>query len=242
MKEAMHTVIELYNKELESNPEAPTGEESVKRLAHMFKLIDMENEGIKFYTNFIMVGKHNQTGSYQASEQSTMKQIENVIISMYQSVEECKQKIMEEHQVAEVKSFQLLEECQISTYYAEFQRILIACIEDYGESITNLFGIDSLLLFIDQIDKVSKEKGTQIIEHFLHNSQLDHFHNLLSRQHQTDFQLLPDQEFEIDLLCEEICNFSYYYQNYRIYVLNFLYTQLGADLNTHAKQEKFERV
>ena len=49
-----------------------------------------------------------------------MKQIENIIVSMYQNLEEVKQKIMEEHQVGEVKSFQLLEEFSFSQYYAEF--------------------------------------------------------------------------------------------------------------------------
>lgn len=38
--------------------------------------------------------------------------------------------------------------------------------------------------------------------------------------------LSSDQEFEIDLLCDELSNFSYYYQNYRIYILNFLYKQM----------------
>ena len=49
------------------------------------------------------------------------------------------------------------------------------CIEDYGESITNLFVLDSLVLFLKLIAKVSKEKETQIIEHFLYNSKLDHY-------------------------------------------------------------------
>jgi hypothetical protein len=53
--------------------------------------------------------------------------------------------------------------------------VLIDCIEDYGESILTLFGIDSLIVFLQQIDKVSKEKGMQIIEHFLHNTQLEHY-------------------------------------------------------------------
>ena len=56
---------------------------------------------------------------------------------------------------------------------------MIDCIEDYGESILTLFGVDSQLMFLSQIDKISKEKGTQIIEHFLHNTELDHYQNLL---------------------------------------------------------------
>lgn len=136
LKDSMQIAIDQFNEELEkqngsqgsdqiqsrdspSNPQAQ-GEEQVKRIAHMFKLINMQEEGMKFYTNFIMLGKHNMVANHQASEQSTMKQIENVIVSMYQNLEEVKQKIMEEQQVNEVKSFQLLEEFSFSQYYAEF--------------------------------------------------------------------------------------------------------------------------
>ena len=56
----------------------------------MFKDIKMEEEGMKFYTNFIMLGKSNVG---QASEQSTVKQIENVIISMYNNFEQTKAKL-----------------------------------------------------------------------------------------------------------------------------------------------------
>ena len=45
---------------------------------------------MKFYTNFIMLGKSNVG---QASEQSTVKQIENVIISMYNNFEQTKAKL-----------------------------------------------------------------------------------------------------------------------------------------------------
>lgn len=44
--------------------------------------------------------------------------------------------------------------------------------EDYGESIASLFGVNSLVMFIKQIDTISKEKGMQIIEHFTHNAEL----------------------------------------------------------------------
>jgi hypothetical protein len=50
--------------------------------------------------------------------------------------------------------------------------VLIDCVDDYGESIASLFGLPSLVLFLAQIDKISKEKGIQIIEHFLHNTSL----------------------------------------------------------------------
>lgn len=97
----MEIAIDQFNVELEttsqgSTPGNRTGEENVKKIAHMFKLINLQEEGMKFYTNFIMLGKHNAVASGQASEQSTMKQIENIIVSMYQSVEEIKQKIMDE--------------------------------------------------------------------------------------------------------------------------------------------------
>lgn len=83
---------------------------------------------------------------------------------MYNNFETTKAKLSVDY--AEVKSSQILEEFSFSQYYAEFQRILIDCIEDYGESIMSLFGIESLILFLKTIDQISKEKGTQIIEHF----------------------------------------------------------------------------
>ena len=43
---------------------------------------------------------------------------------------------------------QLLDEFQFSKYYAGLQKVIINCIEDYGESITSLFGVDSLLIFL----------------------------------------------------------------------------------------------
>ena len=66
----------------------------------------------------------------------------------------------------------MLEELRFSDFYGEFLKVLNECIEDYGDSISNLFGIDSLIVFLTQIDLTAKEKGTQIIEHFLHNSHL----------------------------------------------------------------------
>lgn len=46
----------------------------------------------------------------------------------------------------------------------------------------------------------------------------------------------------MDLLCEEVSNFSYYYQNYRIYVLNFLYDLLDNDLTAASKKDNFEKI
>lgn len=69
--------------------------------------------------------------------------------------------------------------------------MLIECIEDYGESITNLFGLDSLILFLSQIDRHSKEKGTQIIEHFMHNTNLEKYQTDVLQQG-SDCQLSAD--------------------------------------------------
>ena len=63
LKEQMQVAIDLFNMELEeqvkeNEANQTDGEENVKKIAHMFKLINMHEEGMKFYTNFIMVGKH----------------------------------------------------------------------------------------------------------------------------------------------------------------------------------------
>ena len=54
----------------------------------------------------------------------------------------------------------MLEELRFSDFYGEFLKVLNECIEDYGDSISNLFGIDSLIVFLTQIDLTAKEKGT----------------------------------------------------------------------------------
>ena len=54
--------------------------------------------------------------------------------------------------------------------------------------------------------------------------------------------LSSEDEFEVDLLCEEISNFSYYYQNYRIYILNFLYKLMDNDITTASKKENFDKI
>ena len=56
----MQTAIDQYNKQLENDEDASNdGEENVKKIAHMFKLINMQKEGMNFYSNFILFGKHN---------------------------------------------------------------------------------------------------------------------------------------------------------------------------------------
>lgn len=77
-----------------------------------------------------------------------MSQIEHVLVSMYQGLEDVKQKIMDDLHIDTVKGSQVLEEFSFSQCYADFQRVLIDCIEDYGESIMTLFGIDSLIVFL----------------------------------------------------------------------------------------------
>ena len=55
----MQVAIDEYNKELETSQQSEGhqgGEETIKTIAHMFKLINMQEEGMKFYTNFIMLG------------------------------------------------------------------------------------------------------------------------------------------------------------------------------------------
>lgn len=59
LKDSMQVAIDEYNKELETSQQSEGhqgGEETIKTIAHMFKLINMQEEGMKFYTNFIMLG------------------------------------------------------------------------------------------------------------------------------------------------------------------------------------------
>ena len=60
LKLSMQQAIDQFNVALETNEGVEQGEDNVKKIAHMFKLIDMQAEGMKFYTNFIMLGKHSQ--------------------------------------------------------------------------------------------------------------------------------------------------------------------------------------
>jgi len=187
LKDSMQVAIDQFNNELEASQTQEGhqgGEEHVKTIAHMFKLINMQEEGMRFYSNFIMLGKHNVVSNNQAAEQSTIKKCNDVINSMFIQVEE--QRLKEERE-----GTLLLEEISFSTFYAEFQKVLIECIEDYGESITNLFGLDSLILFLSQIDRHSKEKGTQIIEHFMHNTNLEKYQTEVLHQG-SDCQLSAD--------------------------------------------------
>jgi hypothetical protein len=46
----------------------------------------------------------------------------------------------------------------------------------------------------------------------------------------------------VDQLCEEVCNFSYYFHNYKYYVLNLIYKLLDQDLSSQANQQIFSQV
>ena len=61
----MQVAIDQFNEDLEEKgegaeiePQSKKGEHNVKRIAKMFKDIAMQEEGMKFYTNFIMTGQH----------------------------------------------------------------------------------------------------------------------------------------------------------------------------------------
>ena len=95
----------------------------------------------------------------------------------------------------------------------------------------SLFGVDSLLVFLKQIDEIVKQKGMQVIEHLVLNTglvQLYKSYKINQDEGLANFnQLNSDQEYNLELICEEIANFSFYFENYRFYVLNFLYKQIG---------------
>jgi len=59
------------------------------------------------------------------------------------------------------------EASNLSESYAQIHQVILECINQYCESILQLFDLNSLLAFLRHIDKVAKEKGTQVIQHFL---------------------------------------------------------------------------
>ena len=106
--------------------------------------------------------------------------------------------------------------------------MLINCVEDYGESILALFGVEYLINFLFQVDQISKEKGEQIIEHFVVSTELDRVAKSYKGADQIGYiwSELGDKEYAVDLLCEELANFSYYQENYRVYLLDFLHKSM----------------
>ena len=110
--------------------------------------------------------------------------------------------------------------------------ILLECISDYSESILQLFDLESLMVFLTQIDSVAKEKGTQVIEHFLHTNNVDQFVNDLVNS----VTLTTVQQTQADYLCEEIANFSFYYQTYCHFVCTTIYKQCGQNSDKHIQR------
>lgn len=45
--------------------------------------------------------------------------------------------------------------------------MLIECIEKYSSSILQIFDFESVIEFLKNIDKIAKEKATQVIQHFI---------------------------------------------------------------------------
>ena len=80
---------------------------------------------------------------------------------------------------------------------------------------------------------VSKERGTQIIEHFCLNTEIDQVVNKINLYFNKSQTLLdPETEYHVDLLCDEISDFSFYFENYKVYVLKFIKKCLKIDKST----------
>lgn len=86
--------------------------------------------------------------------------------------------------------------------------MLLECINQYCESILQLFDLESLLVFLRQIDKVAKEKGTQVITHFIMQNELE---QKVSELTSAQLPLTDIQQQLCDQLCEEISTFSLVY-------------------------------
>lgn len=82
----------------------------------------------------------------------TQKNLEAIIQAMYENTNEAS---------------------NLSESYAEINQVILECINQYAESILQLFDLNSLIAFLRHIDKVAKEKGTQVIQHFLITSSVE---------------------------------------------------------------------
>lgn len=102
--------------------------------------------------------------------------------------------------------------------------ILLGCINEHSESILQLFDLESLMFFLAQIDKVAKEKGTQVISHFLHQAEVEK----VIKDLQTSVSLTEVQQTQADYICEEIANFGFYYQTYCHFVCSTIYRQVAG--------------
>lgn len=74
-----------------------------------------------------------------------------------------------------------------------------------------------MLIFLKLIDKVMKEKGTQIMQHFLHTHEVERC--LKTKKFDTE---------KVDYLCEESSNFSYLYHTYSNFVVSLIYRQQAS--------------
>lgn len=68
------------------------------------------------------------------------------------------------------------------------------------------------MIFIKQVDKVMKQRGTQILQHFLNS-------------HKVEDCVQGDGFDKADYLCEEMSNFSYLYMTYYHFIISLIYRQ-----------------
>eukprot|EP00347_Sterkiella_histriomuscorum_P010672 403375368 len=157
-------------------------EDEIERYAQLFKTIEEQGEGMKHYSHYLMNDK-------------IQKDIDIIIQDMFQNT------------VVTIPTHDQDQQQQlVSDSYGEIQRILVDCMENYASSIIQLFDHESLIEFIKNIDKIAKEKATQVIQHFINQSKLEN----------------EDQEIQLDQICEEIIRFSQYYQSYVIYIMQLI--------------------
>ena len=114
------------------------------------------------------------------------------------------------------------EASNLSESYAQINQVILECINQYCESILQLFDLNSLIAFLRHIDKVAKEKGTQVIQHFLITNQVEQtFTELIN----ADLPLDELKQQQCDYLCEEISNFSFLYQTYNHFICHLVHRQ-----------------
>lgn len=85
-----------------------------------------------------------------------------------------------------------------------------------------LFDLNSLLAFLRHIDKVAKEKGTQVIQHFLITNNVE---QIFAEVTNADLPLDELKQQQCDYLCEEISNFSFLYQTYNHFICHMVHRQ-----------------
>ena len=107
---------------------------------------------------------------------------------------------------------------------------MIECIHNYSDSILQLFDLDSLFAFLLQIDKVAKEKGTQVIQHFINSKKLEQVvadvNTATDPSTANPYSSVPlsdSLETQADYLCEEISNFSYLFRTYYNFISSVVF-------------------